>query len=362
MTATNNIAPRAGEIYSHTAIRGIAALCVVAFHGMVGSAGKEYTDNPIQNFFSTSFIFVDFFFILSGFIMFENYGKKITGPNITAMIMRYWKKRLLKILPNYYFWLVVAAALSILSWEYFGDQTESNQCLKNSFIKHLFLAQNLIISCYYFNLPLWSIAVEMIAYLIFPMIILLRIGWHFTLLIGVSLNAILFASSETIDIIEGYSSVLRCLAGFLCGVAAAMIAFRNVPDIVQSTLVVVLIAAVSLNYQVIALCLMFVITATTAQNSGLLAKISKMKIPYLIGRSSFSIYLAHFPAGILIGFVAFKLESETGVPFGSDWKIIIPLKILASSIIGIFAYLQVEQRFERVVARTFSGERKRVIR
>ena len=64
---------------------------------MLGSAGKVYTDNLIQNFFSTSFIFVDFFFILSGFIMFENYGKKIAGPNIFANTMQYWKKRVLKI-------------------------------------------------------------------------------------------------------------------------------------------------------------------------------------------------------------------------------------------------------------------------
>lgn len=350
-STTINLTPRAGELYCHTAIRGIAALCVVAFHGMVGSAGKEYTDNPIQSFILTSFIFVDFFFILSGFIMFENYGKKIAGPNILANTTQYWKKRLLKILPNYYFWLIVAVALSFMSWAYFGNRTESNQCLENSFLKHLVLAQNLTGSCYYFNVPLWSIAVEMIAYLIFPVIILWRLGWLFTLLIGATLYAILFTSSETIDITNGYFSVLRCLAGFLCGVAAAKMTVRNAPDFVQLALVVLLVVAISLNYQIAALCLMFVVTITTAQNSGLLSKILKTKLPYLIGRASFSIYLAHVPVGIVLSLLAFKLESETGVPFGSDWKIIIPLEILASSIIGIFAYLHVEQRFERGVAK-----------
>ena len=352
MAAEKTLTPRAGELYSHTAIRGIAALCVVGYHAVLGSAGKGYTDNPIQNLFLTSFIFVDFFFILSGFIMFENYGKKIAGPTALTNILQYWKKRFLKILPNYYFWLFVAVAFSLLNWTYFGNRTASNACLAGSFLKHLVLAQNLVGSCHYFNTPLWSIAVEMIAYFVFPVVIMLRLGWGTTLLIGISLYAVLFRYSETIDIIDGYNSVLRCLAGFLCGVAAAKITFKILPDTIQLTLVASLIAAICLNYQLAALCLMFVVTISTAQNTGILAKVSKMTIPYLIGRSSFSIYLAHIPVAMVIRTIAYKFETVTGIPFGSDWKIITPLEILASCVVGTLAYLHVEKRFERIVAKS----------
>ena len=348
MSVATTLTPRAGELYSHTAIRGIAALCVVGYHAMLGSAGKGYTDNPIQNFFLTSFIFVDFFFILSGFIMFENYGKKIAGPNIFANTMQYWKKRILKILPNYYFWLIVAVALTFLRWIYFGDRSVTSRCVEMSLFKHFILVQNLVGSCHYFNTPLWSIAVEMIAYLFFPVVILLRIGWPMILMIGITLYAVLFSFSETIDIIDGYSSVLRCLAGFLCGVAAAKMTFRNVPDAVQLTIVAFLVCAISLNYQIAALCLMFIVTITTAKNTGILAKASQTKLAYLIGRSSFSIYLAHVPVGMIVSTLAYKLESETGLPVGSDWKMIIPLEILASCIVGIVAYAHVERRFEKV--------------
>ena len=142
--------------------------------------------------------------------------------------------------------------------------------------------------------------------------------------------------------------MLRCLAGFLCGVAAANITFRNLPETFQLIIVAFLICAISLNYQIAALCLMFIVTITTAQNTGYLAKVSKMKLPYLIGRSSFSIYLAHVPVGMIVSTVAYKVEGETGLLIGSDWKIIIPLQIFASCMVGIVAYAHVERRFEKV--------------
>ncbi len=176
------LVPRQGELYAHTAIRGVAALCVVGYHAMLGSAGKGYTDNPIQNYFLTSFIFVDFFFILSGFIMFENYGKKLSGPSVLINAINFWKRRALKILPNYYFWLAIAVLLTFAEWAYFSRRAVDNQCIEFSLIKHIFLTQNLMGSCYYFNIPLWSIAVEMLAYLVFPFIILLRLGRALTFL------------------------------------------------------------------------------------------------------------------------------------------------------------------------------------
>ena len=130
-----------------------------------------------------------------------------------------------------------------------------------------------------------------------------------TLMIGIAIYAVLFSFSETGNIIDGNSSAVRCLAGFLYGVAAAKITFRILPDPVQLALVALLIVAISLNFQIPALCLMFLVCITTAQNSGILAKVSKMSIPYLIGGSSFSIYLAHVPVGMVISTLAYKLES-----------------------------------------------------
>ena len=354
MLVRNILTPRTGELYSHTAIRGVAALCVVGYHAVLGSAGKGYTDNVIQNYFLTSFIFVDFFFMLSGFIMSESYGKKLTRPSVAISSIEYWKKRLLKILPNYYFWLIVAIALTFLRWSYFGNSNVSNICLSNSLFKHFLFIQNIAGSCHYFNTPLWSIAVELMAYFAFPFIVLLRIGRYLTITIAIIFYIILFRYSETIDVIDGYYSIIRCFAGFLCGIAAAKFSKDDWPDIAQLIIVALLICAIALNYQVAALILMFLVTIVTAQNTGIIAKSSQMSLPYLLGRSSFSIYLAHVPVGMVVSTVAYKIESETGISIGSDWRVIMPLEILATCIIGIFAYAFVELRFE-----AFFNRRKR---
>lgn len=345
------LVPRQGELYAHTAIRGVAALCVVGYHAMLGSAGKGYTDNPVQNYFLTSFIFVDFFFILSGFIMFENYGKKLSGPSVLKNAINFWKRRALKILPNYYFWLAIAVLLTFAEWAYFSRRVVDNQCIEFSLIKHVFLTQNLMGSCYYFNIPLWSIAVEMLAYLVFPFIILLRLGRALTFLGSVVLYVVLFSYSETIDVLDGALSVCRCLAGFFCGVAAAQLPHKKWASFLQVILLLLLVATISMNFQVLSLALMLMITVATSKNEGVLATLSATRFPYLIGRSSFSIYLAHIPVAAVVSTIAYKIEGETGVPFGSDWRLIVPIEILASVMVGYMAFELIERRFERLVNR-----------
>jgi peptidoglycan/LPS O-acetylase OafA/YrhL len=167
-----------------------------------------------------------------------------------------------------------------------------------------------------------------------------------SLMIGVFFYIFLFSQSETIDIIDGYYSIIRCLAGFFCGIAAAKMDKKVWPDFVQFAIILLLIFAIAGNYQILALFLMFLVTITTAQNTGTIAKASQKQIPYLIGRSSFSIYLAHVPVGMVVTLVAYKLEREIGVPIGSDWKVIMPIEIFTSCVVGIFAYSNVERRFE----------------
>jgi|688.fasta_scaffold116906_3 hypothetical protein len=42
--------------------------------------------------------------------------------------------------------------------------------------------------------------------------------------------------------------------------------------------------------------------------------------------------------------IADKIESETGIDFGSDWRLIVPIKIIVSTLVGIFAYHWIEVR------------------
>jgi peptidoglycan/LPS O-acetylase OafA/YrhL len=345
LKALKQFSPRPGEIYIHTAIRGLAALSVVGYHAMLGSAGKGYTDNILQNFFLTSFLFVDFFFMLSGYIMVESYKDKITSAEPKTSSIKYLKKRAQKILPNYYFWLFIAIFLTILNYWYFGNDQIVMSCALPAVTMHLLLIQNLIGSCYYFNTPLWSIAVEFLAYLAFPILVLIKPRPFVLIGAGLAFYAAIFVLSPTIDLLDGGLSVARCFAGFICGMGGAKLVRRSCPDYVQIFLLVALFLSIAYALQALALLLMWVITVATAKNVGFLSDFSRLKYPYLIGRASFSIYLAHIPVSMVLSPIAYKAEAETGIPFGSDWTLILPIKIIVSGLVGVFAFQQVECRF-----------------
>lgn len=340
-----HLEPRFGELYTHTAIRGVAALCVVGYHAMLGATGKAAAGNPVADFFLSSFLFVDFFFILSGFIMSESYGEKIEKSGLSISIAtNYYKKRALKILPNYYFWLLLSVAFWALSKLYFGGQIKDFNCVSLSILQHVLLVQNLIGSCLYFNTPLWSIAVECLTYLAFPLIVALRPRALILLAAALMLYANIFFYSSTIDIIEGKLSAARCLAGFLCGMAMARFQRRTTGTNIHIALLAALVIAISTSLELVSIIIMAVLTLTTAQNTGAVAAFSRLKVPYAIGRASFSIYLAHIPVSMVVSPIAYKIEAETGIPFGSDWTYSLPTKIILSVLVGIWAYGQVESR------------------
>lgn len=115
--------PRPEEVYGHTALRGLAALSVVGYHGLLIATTGAQGAGPVSNFFLHSFIFVDLFFMLSGFIMVEAYGQRLSGPGLRlANVQQYWYRRAAKILPNYYVWLGVAVAVTLARDAYFGSE------------------------------------------------------------------------------------------------------------------------------------------------------------------------------------------------------------------------------------------------
>ncbi len=312
---------------------------------MLGASGKGYTDNIIQNFFLTSFLFVDFFFILSGYIMAESYDYRIRTGKFKKTSIEYFMKRAQKILPNYYFWLFIAIFLSIATSWYLGNEQIEMSCVSRAAAMHLILMQNLIGSCYYFNTPLWSIAVEFLAYFAFPILIIMNPRASFLLGAGLFIYLAIFFLSPTIDLLNGALSVMRCFAGFICGIGGAKMVRRSYADYVHVFLLVTLFLSIAYDLQVLALLLMWMITVATAKNVGFLSDFARLKYPYLIGRASFSIYLAHIPVSMVLSPVAYKVEAETGIPFGSDWTLVLPIKIMASGLVGIFAFQQVECRF-----------------
>src|SRR5579871_4742226 len=78
--------------------RGLAALVVVVFHAV--------WTNPItaSRFFQNGALMVDFFFVLSGFVIFHSYGRKLAS---TTDVIRFLWLRLGRLWPLHFAFLLV---------------------------------------------------------------------------------------------------------------------------------------------------------------------------------------------------------------------------------------------------------------
>ncbi len=96
------------KLQSIEAARGIAALMVVAFHGERALALPQYVGHmPLGGVTAFMHTGVDFFFVLSGYIIFAVHRADIGRP---AALGRYAMRRMTRILPPYW----AATALAVL--------------------------------------------------------------------------------------------------------------------------------------------------------------------------------------------------------------------------------------------------------
>ena len=132
-------------------------------------------------------------------------------------------RRFARIYPNYFVWLVIAvlAAFAIELKNAGTLRLGGEEAL--SFAMHVAMVQSLLGAPVMWNVPLWSIAVEMIAYLIFPLLALAQARARermFAFGPALALAGLtLLSATLTLDVVEGWPSVLRCLGGFLLGLS-----------------------------------------------------------------------------------------------------------------------------------------------
>lgn len=103
----NPTAAQGLRFHSLDAMRGIFATCVVFYHlhGMKNAIAEktgQYTSNLFfeWSLFKHSYAFVDFFFVLSGFVIAHSYMNKVKDG---ASLSLYMKKRFLRIYPLHAF-------------------------------------------------------------------------------------------------------------------------------------------------------------------------------------------------------------------------------------------------------------------
>ncbi len=159
-------------------LRGIFSVMVVLFHYKIFN--NSITPDPLRSGFIVrqSEIFVDFFFVLSGFVIAYNYSNI---PS-TTKFMEFMKKRFVRLFPLLLYtsvmFLVLLLSMDVLK-NNFGFFENSESMSFNVLGIHfldtiLFLNSTPVLgSGAVINPPSWSISSEMISYFIFGLVTLL---------------------------------------------------------------------------------------------------------------------------------------------------------------------------------------------
>ncbi len=162
MTARHDIP----YLNSFTCVRGIAAWFVVFYH--IRSA-TPWIPEPLHMAFAKGYLAVDFFFLLSGFVIYLSSHQSIAEEG-KAAILPFLGRRLARIYPLYavilFLTVIFAALLTALGRDTSGYPWSELPL-------HILLMQNWgFTPALSWNHPAWSISTEMAAYLLFPLLIL----------------------------------------------------------------------------------------------------------------------------------------------------------------------------------------------
>jgi len=284
------------EIRSHTGLRGIAAICVVGYHQQFTGAYKF----PWEAIFRRSYLMVDLFFILSGFVLSYVYCEKLD-------VRSFYRARFARIYPLHVFALLsfTALVLGVNALNVVTGHVAENVGSVTDWVGQLLLLNAWVPEKFEWNKPSWSISAEAFAYLLFPAVMAaMALRPRLTsiaLLIGAATFYALVGTS--LDITVGLAP-LRCLAGF--GLGMALFRYRETPVValsgVHAAAVVWIVAALLLPVSDVLVIPGFAaLVFTTGKDGGVIARLLACRPLHRLGELSYSVYLMHFFAGGLVG-------------------------------------------------------------
>jgi peptidoglycan/LPS O-acetylase OafA/YrhL len=310
--------------------RGICACLVVLFH--FHGHSPIYSVGLVRN----SYLFVDFFFVLSGFVIAWNYASKLGDwPGVKRFLIL----RLGRVYPLHLFMLLCFVVYESLRLATHADAfTGPNS--PSAVITNIFLVQSMgVHDSLTWNGPSWSISTEWWTYVTFALVIA-WLGMRNWLLVATAVAApiaLLHLSKSGMDTTFDWGFV-RCLFGFALGVACYRLynaaPMRRAPNAGVATLTEV---------AVVAAVVFFVSTAGTsplsflapfvfamavlvfAAEGGWVSRVFHSRPLKWLGMVSYSIYLTHFFVVLILPAIVKRLTHvDLWTPMqltGGQWMI-----------------------------------------
>ena len=209
-------------------LRGLAALSVVFFH--LSWTGPLYGLAYVRN----SYLMVDVFFVLSGFVIFHAYQGRVTTLREARRFLwlRFWR-----VYPVHFLFLMVfvaIAAAKLLAQSRFGwvaNHPALEQDTPWGFVANLLLIQGLnTTETLSFNGPSWSISVEFAAYVLFAGLLLAFRSPRTIMAVSLAISAGALAWLAWLGhgqvAFSNRFGIVPCVTGFFLGVVISALAAR----------------------------------------------------------------------------------------------------------------------------------------
>jgi peptidoglycan/LPS O-acetylase OafA/YrhL len=355
------------------ALRGISACLVALFHL------QAYSHIYDLNFLRHSFLFVDFFFVLSGFVITANYKTRLLCG---FSVWRFMFLRFARLYPLHFATLVVFVGIELLRYQMSGafggadSEKFSGPHSIPAIFSNLLLVQGLHVhDTLTWNMPSWSISVEFFTYAIFAVALscLGRRVYFFIALVALLAPIILLKYSGGIDA-EYDFGLIRCAFGFFIGfVCFDLYAIANQRGVSMSAAIAA--AAESGCVGLIALFVYFcsegavslaapvvfgVAVLTFSFESGPLSRIFTTTLFVSLGALSYSIYMTHVLIEIGLRYILRIIETTFHIELFRDgwigaekWQGDLAYVTTLSLVIAIsiLTYRMVEQPAQRWLRR-----------
>jgi peptidoglycan/LPS O-acetylase OafA/YrhL len=344
-------------------LRGLCAVIVVLFHFKTEGALTNLL--PIRK----GWLFVDFFFVLSGFVLAHAYFRRI-GRDVS--VWRFLGLRLGRIYPLHIAILLAMLALELALWASNGALASRPAFAPGHGVGE-WIASALLLNSSGFtdtlvwNGPSWSIAAEFWAYVLFALLVLTRRVWPFAITAVAALVTLLLFQPDLHEASYGFGTV-RCIYGFSLGVL--LWAYRSgdawqptpalatAAELFMVAAIIVFTSAIwsdepTLLGPPLFACAVFVF----ASDAGLVSRLLRAAPFVAIGTLSYSIYMVHpfVQPRLMELFARFGL-AETGTP---DRLLLTGWAADAATLLMLAIVIAVTYRCIEVPARRWSRRKLR---
>lgn len=349
------------------AFRGIAAVMIILYHS------QFYSDAIPNQFVRNSHIFVDFFFILSGFVIAYSYLNRISeGISFSKfMILRF-----ARLYPLHLFTLLLwVPYIGIKIYLYqlgIGATDPYSENNLTGFIENLLLLQGFTTISW--NYPSWSISVEFFTYLLFFIVFFFLRNRSFSLklFVIIAILTLTFLTKDSIDFLHHY---LNCINEFFLGVFVYYLYKKSThPSLsfyLSSLLEILTLAMVAFTIYAMhssklffyATIFSFVLTLYifSVQHKGIISLLLQRSFFQHLGKISYSIYLMHAIVvsgtyNVLTTLFPMQKGGVNGIPDGVIYPYTLFLDIVLIAVVIIlsgFTYKYVETAGQRFIKKRF---------